>query len=119
MVSVCRGSACGEDSVRPDEGEAAADIATDDVDEFGVLGDVGGLERGAGAGPGYDQCVASAAEQGMQPGRSKFAADRDVGEPVAGLRPRAVTVGLDERAARVGDRKLGQLAGPPALDRWH
>jgi hypothetical protein len=52
----------------------------------------------------------------MQPGRSVLAADLEVGEPVSGLRPAAVTVGLDEQARRVGDRKLRHLAGCAALD---
>jgi hypothetical protein len=110
-VSVSRGSARGEDSVRPDESEAGAEISADDVDELGVAPDAGRLERAADAAAGHDQDVASGAKQVIQPGRSVLATHLDVGEPVAGLRPAAVTVGLDERARRVGDRELGQLAG--------
>jgi hypothetical protein len=55
----------------------------------------------------------------MQPGWSALAADLEVGEPVSGLRSAAVTVGLGERAPRVGDRELGHLAGRAALDHRH
>jgi hypothetical protein len=55
----------------------------------------------------------------MQPGRSVLAADLDVGESVTRLRPAALTAGLGEWAPRVGDRKLGHLAGRCALDRGH
>jgi hypothetical protein len=113
---VFRGSARGEDSVWPDEREAAAEICADDIHELGVAPDAGNLERAADVGAGHDQQMASAAEQVMQPGGSVLALDLDVGEPVAGLRPAAVTVGLDERARGVGDRKLGQLAGRTALE---
>jgi hypothetical protein len=102
-VSVSRCAARGEDSVGPDECEAAAGIAIDHVDEPGVAPDAGRLECTADAGAGHDQHVASAAELVMQPGRSVLATDVDVGEPISGLRPAAVTVGLDQRAPRVGD----------------
>src|SRR5215469_16440271 len=39
MVSVSRGSTRGENSVRPDEREAAAEISADDIDELGVAPD--------------------------------------------------------------------------------
>src|SRR5689334_10308839 len=79
-VGVRRGSARGEDSVRPDEREAAAEISVDDVDELGVALYAGRLERAADAGAGHDQQVASAAEQVMQPGRPVLATDLEVGE---------------------------------------
>src|SRR5215471_7808558 len=50
MVSVSRGSTRGENSVRPDEREAAAEISADDIDELGVAPDAGRLERAADAG---------------------------------------------------------------------
>jgi len=119
MVSVSRRSTRGEDSVRPDEREAAAGLSVDDGDEFGVAPDTGRLERAADAGAGHDQHVASAAEQVMEAGRSVLTTDLEVGEPVSGLRPAAVTVGLDEQARWVGDRKLGHGAGYATLDHRH
>jgi hypothetical protein len=107
---------CGEDSVRPDEREAAAGISADDVDELGVTPDVGRLEPAADVGAGHDQHVASAAEQVMQPGRSVLATDLEVGEPVSGLRPAAVTVGwvsgLDGLAS-TGRPPSGCQSSPP------
>jgi hypothetical protein len=86
-VSVCRGSARGEDCVRPDKREAAAGISADDVDELGVAPGADRLERAGDASAGHDQYVAPAAEQVIQPVRPVLVADLDVGEPFAGLRP--------------------------------
>lgn len=88
MVSVSRGSTRGEDSVRPDEREAAAKISVNDIDELGVAPDADRLERAADTGARHDQHVASAAEQVIQPGWSVPATDLEVGEPVSGLGPR-------------------------------
>src|SRR5438552_2280877 len=95
-VMLVAGNRQAQAVVRVDECEAAAATCAEDVDELGVAADAGSLERAADAGAGHDQHVASAAEQVIQPGRAVLATDLEVGEPVSGLRPAAVTVGLDE-----------------------